>query len=216
MSKRKNERILGRLYKSAEKAADLPWHRAEPPALLVKALEQRAAPGRALDVGCGAGTYTLYMARRGYAVTGVDMMPQAIAMLRRGAGESGLEVNAVQADILTWSDDQPFDVILDVGCLHSLAADLRPTYRQQLLRWLAPGGDFILIHCGRRGWWDGWPVGPSRVSRNDVIALFAPELELHDYVEEELRDLPLFLGRSALTGRYWFRRRLSGDGSRNG
>lgn len=206
MSKRKNERVLGLLYRRAKTPEDLPWYRAEPPALLVKALEQRTSPGRALDVGCGAGTYTLYLADRGYAVTGIDMIPKAIALLRQGAEKRGLEVNAVQADILSWCDDQPFDVILDVGCLHSLSADLRQTYRQQLLSWLAPGGDFILIHCGRRGWWDRWPVGPSRVSRQDITALFAPQLELHDYEEEVLEKMPLVLGRSALTGRYWFQR----------
>ena len=206
MSKRKNERVLGLLYKRAKVPEDLPWYRPEPPALLTKALDQRAVPGRALDVGCGAGTYCFYLADRGYAVTGVDMIPKAIAMLRQGAKERGLDINAVQADILTWCDDQPFDVILDLGCLHSMSASYHQAYRRQLLHWLAPGGDFILIHCGRRAWWDAWPVGPSRVPRKDINALFAPELELHDYEEEVLGDMPLLLGRSALTGRYWFRR----------
>lgn len=206
MGKRKNEFILSRLYQSAKSPEDLPWYRAEPPELLVKALDQRTAPGRALDVGCGAGTYSFYMAERGYDVTGVDMVPKAIDMLRQGATQRRLAIHAVQADILSWTDEAPFDVILDVGCLHSLSAGLRAAYRRQLLRWLAPGGDFILIHCGRRGWWDAWPIGPSRVSRDDITALFAPELELHAYEEEELHELPLFIGRSALTGRYWFKR----------
>ena len=206
MSKRTNERVLGLLYKRAQAPEDLPWYRAEPPDLLVRALDQRASPGRALDVGCGAGTYCFYMADRGYAVTGVDMIPKAISMLRQGAKERGLDISAVQADILTWCDDRPFDVILDLGCLHSMSASYHQAYRRQLLRWLAPGGDFILIHCGRRGWWDAWPVGPSRVARKDLVTLFEPELELHDYEEAVLEKMPLVLGRSALTGRYWFRR----------
>lgn len=200
-----NLRVFERLYSSAETHSDLPWHEPEPPALLVAALDRREGASRALDVGCGAGTYSLYMAGRGYDVTGIDFMPQAIDMLRRRAADAGQQITAVQADIRTWSVDRPFDVILDVGCLHSLPKPEREIYKQQLCRWLAPGGDFILIHCGSRGWWDRWPVGPHRASRNDVVKLFSPELTLRECRAERL-ELPAFIGFSALASRYWFTR----------
>jgi len=206
----KNRFIFKRLYAKARSCDDLPWHEAQPPPLLVRALDARAVPGRALDVGCGAGTHSLYMASRGYAVTAIDFMPQAIAMLEERAAAAGHAIRAVQADVLTWAADRPFDVVLDVGCLHSLAGAERLAYREQLMRWLAPGGDFILIHLGRRGWWDAWPFGPNRVPRAKLTALFSPELELVEYVEEELTGLPLLVGGSMLTGRYWFRRLPAG------
>ena len=84
--------IFNRLYKSAEKAEDLPWHEADPPVALVKALDQRATPGRALDIGCGAGTYSIYMAERGYRVTAIDFMPQAVAILT-GSKAASLQSN---------------------------------------------------------------------------------------------------------------------------
>lgn len=200
-----NVRVFERLYGNAQNCCDLPWHDPEPPALLVAALDQRGSASRALDVGCGAGTYSLYMAERGYDVTAIDFMPQAIEMVRQRAAEAGRDIEAVQADIMTWSADRPFDVILDVGCLHSLPIPERETYKRQLCRWLAPGGDYVLVHCGSRGWWDRWPVGPHRVGRADVEALFAPELTLREYRGERLR-LPLFIGCSALAARYWFKR----------
>jgi SAM-dependent methyltransferase len=200
-----NLKVFERLYGKAQSHRDLPWHDPEPPPLLVEALDRRPAQGRALDVGCGAGTYSLYMAERGYHVTAIDFMPQAIAMLRQRAAAAGRDIRAVRADVRTWTADAPFDVILDVGCLHSLPMSERETYKRQLCRWLAPGGDFVLIHCGSRGWWDRWPVGPHRVSRADVERLFSPELTLREYRAERI-SLPLFVGCSALAARYWFTR----------
>jgi SAM-dependent methyltransferase len=200
-----NLRVFERLYGTAETFSDLPWHDPEPPTLLVDALDHRAPPGRALDVGCGAGTYSLYMADRGYDVTAIDFMPQAIDMVRRRAAEADQQIDVVHADVRTWTPDASFDVILDVGCLHSLPLSERGAYRRQLCRWLAPGGDFILIHCGSRGWWDRWPIGPHRIGRQAVVDLFSPELTLHEYRDERLR-LPLLIGCSALVSRYWFTR----------
>jgi len=174
--------------------------------MLVRTLDQRTTPGNALDIGCGAGTYSLYMAGRGYAVTAIDFMPQAVEMARRHAAEAGRDIDVVEADLKTWVTDKQFDVILDVGCLHSLAPRDRSVYREQLLRWLAPGGDFVLTHWHRRGWWARWPIGPRRVPRRDVERMFAPELTLEDSVSELRTGMPWVMGRSVLAVFFRFRR----------
>jgi len=89
---------------------------------------------------------------------------------------------------------------------------LRPTpgaialekYKQQLLSWLAPGGDFILLHFGRRGWRDWLPIGPNRFYADTLVQYFAPEFELLEDASTVRSDMPIFIGRSALVGRYWF------------
>jgi SAM-dependent methyltransferase len=201
-----SKHVFNRLYRSAKKAEDLPWHDSEPPALLVKALGERSAPGRALDIGCGAGTNSIYMAERGFRVTAIDFMPQAIAMLKTRLAGVGLPVEAVQADVGTWTTNVPFDVVVDIGCLHTPGTIDPALYKSQLLKWLAPGGDFILLHFGRRGWWDRWPIGPSRVYAEKLRSQFAPELRLVEDASEQREGMPLFLGKSALIGRYWFKR----------
>jgi SAM-dependent methyltransferase len=198
--------IFKRLYKSAKQPEDLPWHEADPPTSLVKALGQRAFPGRALDVGCGAGTYSIYMAERGYQVTAIDFMPQAVEMLQQGIAGRNLSIEVMQADVGLYTTTEPFDIVLDVGCLHTPGTIALDAYKAQLLDWLAPGGDFILTHFGRRGWWDWWPIGPNRVYAQVLEEIFAPELKLVEDVSEERHDLPLFIGRSGLFGRYWFKR----------
>lgn len=204
-SKDRNLMIFERLYGAAERFDDLPWHDPDPPELLVDAMAARPDTGTALDIGCGSGTYSLYMAGRGYAVTALDFMPQAIEMTANRASDAGHAIETVQESVLTWSTERQFDLILDVGCLHSLPLAERATYSRQLCRWLAPGGDFVLIHCGSRGWWDRWPIGPHRIARDKVVELFAPDLTPHEYRDESLR-LPVFIGCSALAARYWFKR----------
>jgi SAM-dependent methyltransferase len=200
--------VLQRLYDMAETPEDLPWHEADPPALLVKALDQRDTPGTALDLGCGSGTYSIYMAERGYRVTAIDFMPEAIAMLQTRLAGRDLAIDAIQADVGQWNAGKSFDVVLDIGCLHTPGTIELSAYKTQLLNWLAPGGDLILLHFGRRGWWDWWPIGPNRVYADALHQLFAPELDLIVYASEERHDMPFFIGRSALIGRYWFRRRV--------
>lgn len=201
-----SRRVFERLYSNAVRPEDLPWHRDEPPALLTRALAQRRGVGSALDLGCGAGTYSLFMARRGYRVTAVDFMPQAVKMLSEQAAAAGLDIEAVQADIMTWTPPRAFDVVLDVGCLHSLRAAQRAAYATLLQKALGPGGDYILTHCGRRGWWDRWPIGPERLTDAEVLDLLGPHLRLRAYEPEIMRNMPLFMGRSALVGRYWLQK----------
>jgi 2-polyprenyl-3-methyl-5-hydroxy-6-metoxy-1,4-benzoquinol methylase len=195
---RKTKFLLDKVYANTKSYLDLPWHDPEPPPMLVRTLDQRMTPGNALDIGCGAGTYSLYMAGRGYAVTAIDFMPQAVEMTRRRAADAQYDIDVVEVDLRTWVTDKRFDVILDVGCLHSLAPRDRSVYRKQLLRWLAPGGDFVLTHWHSRGWWDRWPIGPRRVARRDVERFFAPELTLEDSMSDLRTGMPWLMGRSVL------------------
>ncbi len=204
---RRSRSVFGRLYANATRPEDLPWHFAEPPKFLVAALDQRERPGAALDIGCGAGTFSVYMAKRGYKVTAVDFMPQAVAMTLKQAREAGVDIDVVQADITAFEPEpgQAFDVALDVGCLHALNAGQRQSYAQGISRLLKPGADYILSHLGSRGWWDHWPIGPNRIARDKIEALFGPELKLIDYESRLLSGMPLAMGRAALSGWYWFR-----------
>ena len=50
---------LAHLYRHAQRPEELPWHSEAPPELLCKATAADANPGRALDIGCGSGVFTL-------------------------------------------------------------------------------------------------------------------------------------------------------------
>ena len=203
-------RVMTAMYAKARAPGDLPWHQAEPPRLLAEAIEGRPNRGRALDIGCGAGTYSVYLAKRGFEVTGIDAIPKALELGSALARESGVSVDFVEADLFGWEPSKQFDLVLDSGCLHSLVAGSPRRYKERLVQWLAPGADYVLGHWGKRHALDWRPFGPRRRSRSELVALFARELAPHAHEEALMTDIPLPFGPSVLGVNLWFKRRSRG------
>lgn len=193
-------------YRKARTAEELPWHRDEPGRFLVEAIAAKERAGRALDVGCGSGVFSVYMAKRGYDVTGIDLIPRAIEMAKERAERERALVTFVNADLLDWKTPLRFDLVLDSGCLHSLIGGDRRRYRAQLLTWLAEGGDYILGHFGKRGFLDWRPVGPARRTRREIADFFSPELVEHKYEQELMTGIPFPIGPTVQGQGFWFRR----------
>jgi|SRR5262245_17146417 len=104
-----------------------PWESEEPPEPLIALVNgpDPLVPGAMLDVGCGTGHYGIYCARRGWTVTGIDVVPQALRQARRNASRAGVEVRLLQADISRSSPGEVgvgYSLVTDVGCLHGLPA----------------------------------------------------------------------------------------------
>ena len=193
-------------YKKAKTPKDLPWHRDTPDGFILEVVESRSKPGRALDLGCGSGVFSVWLAKKGYDVTGLDFIPRAIEMSKERAAAEGVQVNWVNADLHAWTGPGQFDVIVDSGCLHSLiGADVR-RYREQLLRWLASEGDYVLGHFGKRHRLDWRPIGPKRRTREQIMRLFAPELEVVKHQQSEMA-VPLPIGPIVRGHSFWFRRK---------
>ncbi|MCP9210370.1 SAM-dependent methyltransferase [Streptomyces sp. NEAU-Y11] len=96
-------------------------------------------PGRALDLGCGAGGNALALAERGWRVTGVDISPRAIAGTRTTACTRGLDdrIELAVADSATWRPETTHGFVLSsyalpprgparTATLTTLAAALAP------------------------------------------------------------------------------------------
>ena len=125
-------------------------------------------------------------------------------MARERASRLGLSIEFVEADVLEWQGTGTFDLVLDSGCLHGISgADRLAVYKQRLLDWLAPNGQYVLSHFVRRHWLDWRPVGPRRRTRKEMTSLFAPELVERDYTDEITRA-PLPVGPTFKIGQYLF------------
>jgi len=73
------------------------------------------------------------------------------------------------------------------------------------LSWLKPGGDYVLVHLGRRHALDWRPVGPRRRSHDEILELFGPALEEVEH-RSVIQPLPLPIGPTVQLNSYWLRR----------
>jgi SAM-dependent methyltransferase len=127
---------------------EIPWNQAEPPQLLVDLVEAgRLAPCRALDLGCGAGNCAVWLASRGFDVTGVDVSGAALRHARELARNKGVACRFVEADLL---DDVtgvggPFDFACDWEVLHHVLPEDRRRYVANVHRLLRPGGRYLSV-----------------------------------------------------------------------
>jgi SAM-dependent methyltransferase len=170
--------MLRRLFYSLWYYFRPPWDTGITPPEVVEAIEGSEAlkPGRALDLGCGTGTNSLYLAQNGWQVVGVDFAAIAINKARRKAREAGLAVDFFAADVTRLEFLQPpFDLALDIGCFHTLEAEGRVRYRDQLRRLLRPGACFMFYafgpHQGRFGEMGISPEGVQQLFQSDFRLL---------------------------------------------
>jgi len=101
--------------------------------------------GRFLELGCGAGNMTLYMAGKGFEAYGVDVVPQAIEWAREKMRESNLLADfraGSVADLSPYPDDF-FDVVYDGDCLWMVIGPDRKACMAGVFRILKPGGLFF-------------------------------------------------------------------------
>jgi SAM-dependent methyltransferase len=189
---RSNFRWYGFVYRTVYLLGLRIWEREDPAAELVALIEGPDAPplGRALDIGCGTGTDSVYLATRGWEVTGVDMVPRALAAARRRAVAAGVSPRYVEGDATRLPElglDGDFALLLDFGCFHTLPLDQREPYVESVSAVAAPEATLLLYgfarpprlapmyagltpdevreRFGRRGW---QVVSAERVSANAI------------------------------------------------
>ena len=119
-----------------------PWDSGISPPELLEYIRENP-PGRAIDLGCGTGTNVITLAEAGWQVTGVDFAFLAVFLARRKAAQAGVKARLLTRDVIRLSGVKgPFDLALDMGCLHS--QEDKPAYLRELKRILAPGGRWLL------------------------------------------------------------------------
>lgn len=178
----------------------IPWNQAGPPALLQELVNSgTVTPGRAVDLGCGTGNYSLYLASRGFRVTGVDIAPSAISLARENAAKTGLDVHFVIGDLSNDDLDlgNGFVFALEWMLLHHLPPARYAKYVEAVHRLLAPGGRYLATCFSDKGdfgtpvagQWRRSPVGPLVYcpSLEELHTLYVP---LFSVLTLERREIP--------------------------
>jgi len=144
-------------------------------------------PGRALDLGCGTGTNVITLAENGWQVEGIDYVGRAIKAARRKAKKRGLgdRVQFRVGDVLSSELYRgEYDLILDIGCFHSILIDKVDRYLLNIYSHLNSGGSLLMyVHLNKN------PVTGHGATEASLKKL-GEKLELVKRVDGEESDRP--------------------------
>ena len=140
----------------------------------------------ALDLGCGTGMKSTYLAQHGFSrVIGMDISAQAIAIAKENAEKAGVSDKCAffACDLGgKWAlpdDNEKFDFILDWAMLHGLPSEKRPSYAQNIDKHSRKGSRFLIRAFGTTAdkesfeeSIDGVSVRIHFLSEDDVTKLF--------------------------------------------
>jgi SAM-dependent methyltransferase len=181
---------------------EIPWNVKNPPETLIDLVKSGwVSPCDAVDLGCGAGNYAVWLATMGFEMTGLDLSPCAIKLATELARQKGVHCRFVVGDMTGPMEDldNTFDFAYDWEVLHHVFPEDRERYITNVHRMLRSGGKYLSlcfseeepVSFGGKGKYRKTPVGTT----------------LYFSSEQELRELfePLFdieqLGTVEVTGK---------------
>jgi SAM-dependent methyltransferase len=162
------------------------------------------APGRALDLACGAGRNAVWLAERGWTVTGVDFSAVGLENARRLAGDRGVEIEWLVADVRKWvPESAAFDLVAILYL--QIPVVERCLVHGRAAAAVAPGGTLLVVGHDptdaettmprhgllERGWtagdmaeWlgDSWVIDVAEARPRQVVDPEGREVTIHDAV----------------------------------
>lgn len=178
---------------------NLPWDTGRPSSELQRVIAAHSVqPCRVLEIGCGTGSNSVWLAEQGFEVVGVDLAPLAIERAEERARAAGVKVRFAVADVLQPADlGGPFHFFFDRGCYHAVRRDDPNAYAPAVARRLAAGArGLILAGNAREPHVPGPPVVSDQEIRDELGAAFEI-LDLHEFRFDEAPGVPQqFLGWS--------------------
>lgn len=146
-----------------------PWEIGLPQPAVTALVEEGRFTGEVLDVGCGTGENSLFLAGRGYPVVGVDGVAGAVDRARAKAEERRLPAEFVVFDAFDLAAlGRRFDTVLDSAFLHVFAdAADRSAYTDQLAAVVRSGGQVHLLEISERS--EG---GHPRLTATEIVQSF--------------------------------------------
>ncbi|MBM4073203.1 MAG: class I SAM-dependent methyltransferase [Planctomycetes bacterium] len=150
-------------------AGQAPWDIGRPQKPFIDESDQ--IDGSVLDAGCGTGDTALFLASRGYKVTGIDFLEEPIRRAKRKALEQNLPATFLVKDataLIAWSER--FDNVIDSGLFHVFSDSDRKKYVEGLATVLKSGGRLFLMCFSDE---EPGTQGPRRVSQKELHDAFS-------------------------------------------
>ena len=166
---------------------NLPWDTGRPSSELQRACRRYAIqPCRALELGCGTGTNSVWLAQQGFEVTGIDLAPLAVERAEWRASDAGVDAQFVVADILDSPDlDGPFAFFFDRGCYHAVRRKAPERYAPAVAQLLAAGGRGLILAGNAREPHDPGPPVVTEAQIRDELGLAFQILDVREFRFDE-------------------------------
>lgn len=104
-----------------------------------------ASGSKALDLGCGDGRNSIYIAKKGHIVTGVDISENAISKLQKHALQEGLIIKSLSCDLMQFEYVEKYDLVLLYGVLNSIDEIHESFVVENMKKNTASGGYNVLV-----------------------------------------------------------------------
>lgn len=161
------------LFKTFYRLGFTPWDGHPLPTSLKNLIEGDGnnpplAAGKALDIGCGTGDNSIYLARHGWQATGVDFVERAVDKARAKASANNVDIRFEQADVTRLCEEgigSNFALIVDNGCLHGMSDDDRYDYVREVTAAAAPDARLLLVEFIPGGSYGVPGIEPSEVAQ---------------------------------------------------
>ena len=167
-------------FKEMYKSGFTPWDIGKPDFNLVEVVTQRPIQScKALDIGCGTGDNSIWLARNGFQVTGTDTSDIALEKAKDKALKAYLGCNFILADFLnTKIEGAPFGFAFDRGCFHAFSSeDERKRFAQNVAAHLDEAGLWLSLAGNADEDRKGRP-GPPQLSAADIVLAAEPYFEV--------------------------------------
>lgn len=147
------------------------------PNRFLRAEVEGLVPGRALDLACGEGRNAVWLASRGWEVTGVDFSGRALEKARALASERDVALTLVQADLAEHAPAPGSADLVVVLYLH-LPAPERARVLAAAAAALAPGGALLVVGHDLLNLSEGHggPRDPAILTTPEAVAAELPGL----------------------------------------
>ena len=160
-------------YQQRYKAGNTPWDTGKPDFNLVDIVTATPISGcKAIDIGCGTGDNSIWLAGQGFDVTGTDVSEVALEKAHEKAAQAKAGCNFMLIDFMRNEiEGRPFGFAFDRGCLHSFTTDEdRKQFAGNAANHLEEGGLWLTI-AGNADEKREIPGPPQRTAAEIVTAV---------------------------------------------
>lgn len=111
----------------------------------------KRASVRALDLGCGGGVNTIFLASKGFAVTACDISEKGVARTCARLAERNLNASVSVGSLETFEYPAgSFDLVLCIGVLDCVPASIAASALPRIAKLLRPGGVSLFVFASER------------------------------------------------------------------